>query len=174
MVNKTIQRPKTATKNKRLRAEKNILIMLIIIYISGLCTGSMFVFGLKDSSAVMNYIHSTSIAQIIIYFILILILKYSGFLSCLICIFPAVLGIQNAAVYCKEITNSRQISYTLISAILKDTSAAMLFLLYIIIIITQIVNKKYNIKRDLKYFLVYFIGINIIYIINAVINKIIL
>jgi len=143
--------------------EKYILIVLLSSYLLGVCIGCYFIF-----SSDINYGYAENIVQIqtfgiLLYFVIALILKYSGILKGIIYILITFLGIQNSANYCNYILNkSDKIIYSTVLAVIKDSTVTLLLILYIIVIINQIINKKYIVKKDLKYFSVYFTGALII------------
>lgn len=150
------------TKNKKIYAEKHILIILIVLYIIGISIGSIFILNINKPNLLLKY---NNAINTLLYFIIAITLKYSGVLSCTICFLPLMMGIQNSAFYCNRLLNyNNDTIHELILAAIKDTSIIMLLILYIIVIISQILNNRYNIKRDMQYFLSYFIGVNAIII----------
>ena len=172
MVNKTVNKTVQNVKTKRIKTERRIFSIILLFYIFGICAGCLFVFGSRENAEFTNNVFSYNSAKIIIYFIAAFMLKYSGVLSCGICILPTIIGIQNASYYCSTILYSQdKFSYSIVFNILKDTALTMLFILYILILFTQIINKKYNIKRDVKYLSVYIIGANIIIFTDFIIRR---
>lgn len=163
---------KTKAIHKPLKPEKYFLILLIISYAAGVCSGSYFSLSSSENTDYIKYLFFNSSLNSIIYFIIALLLKYSGILNGVLYIIPFFTGIQNSASYCKNIIqNSHIITYNYISEAIRDSAVLMLLILYIIIIMTQILNKKYNIKKDLKYFSVYFLAVLTIYILFYILNN---
>ncbi|MBE6887024.1 MAG: hypothetical protein E7484_01240 [Ruminococcaceae bacterium] len=168
MVNKTKESRKQAIK-----AEKYILLFLLISYISGVCSGCYFVLSNKDNALFTSYITTGDAINVGIFFILSLLLKYSGILSVLLYFLPFFSGIQNSANYCNYLLMDNIPVYSIISDAIKDTAIVLLLILYIIVILSQILNRKFNIKKDLKYFLLYFSGMTVIYIIDYIITTVV-
>lgn len=156
-----------------IKAEKYILILLVISYIAGVCSGCYFVLSNKDNAIFTSYITTGNAINIGIFFILALLLKYSGVLSGLLYVLPFFSGIQNSACYCRYFLMDKVPVESLIFAVIKDSAVILLLILYIIVIISQILNRKYNIKKDFKYFSLYFSGMIIVYIIDFIIKTII-
>lgn len=140
--------------------EKYIFGVLIFTYIVGVCSGCYLVFSNSKNLAVTEYLVSKNPFLLLLYFLLALVLKYSGILSSLICLLPAALGLQNAIYYCSSILQkSENIFPSLLTATLKDTSVSLLLIIYTTLIAFQIISKRYNIRNDLKYLAVYIMGI---------------
>ena len=146
----------------QISAEKYILLLLIISYFLGIYTGCRFSYTSNDNILFIKYIEKNSLFSDIFCFIVAVLLKYSGILNGVLYMIPFFSGIQNSVFYCKNIINNTGISYDLILNLLKDTAILMMLLLYIIIIIKQILSKKYNIKKDLRYFSIYLSGVIIV------------
>ena len=158
---------------RRIHAEKYIFVLLLFSYILGICIGSFFVMSDNKNADFSGLIVSDSSFKVLIYFILAILFKYSGVLSGMLGILPLFLGIQNSANYCCLILDNNVNKYKTALTMLKDTAIVMLLAFYIIVIINQIINKKYIFKRDLKYFFVYFIASVTIIIMESIINSII-
>ena len=154
--------------NKRNRIiEKYTFILLISGYVSGICIGAFFVFSNAENAAFTQTVVKNNDLKTLVFFVLALILKYSGILSGAMCTLPLFLGIHNSAYYCNYIISSKnKLIYTAVLDMLKDTSVCILLILYIMIIIIQITSKKYIIKKDIKYLAVYLSGAAIIYILE--------
>lgn len=156
---------KNVKKNKKsyANAEIHTLILLLSAYLLGVCIGCFYVYSNKSNAIFSLNVINSYAAKNILYFVAALILKYSGILSGIICILPVFIGIQNSIYYCSYILNSTdKIIYTTILTVIKDSALTFLLILYIIVIVSQILNQKYVLKKDLKYFAVYFSGANII------------
>ena len=151
------------SKTNEIFSEKYILILLISGYLLGICIGCYFVFSNISNADFTNNVIKSGYIKSLIFFPCAFILKYSGVLSGFICTLTLFTGTQNALLYCNNILNTdNKIVYPLILTVLKDTAVIILLILYITIIINQIIHKKYNIKKDIKYFSVYFCGAIII------------
>ena len=162
MINKSSEQ-----KNKSVLKNKYIIALLIAFYLTGIYFGCYYIFS-KDITHFLNFLDINSINSAV-YIILALLLKYSGIMSVLLYILPFFSGLQNSVLYCQNIINGN----SNIGIVIKDTAVTMLLIIYITIIIMQIINKKYNIKKDVKYFSVYFCGVIIIQIISQFINSVI-
>ncbi len=161
---------KNINNKKRVYADKHILTILIFLYIIGISVGSIFIFSIDKTDIFLKY---NNAINTLLYFVIAITLKYSGVLSCTISFLPLVLGIQNSAYYCNCLLNyNNKVIFELILSAIKDTSIVMLLILYIIVIISQILNNRYNIKKDFKYFITYFIGVNIIIVLDFIIKSI--
>lgn len=158
-------------RKKYINAEKYILTLLIIFYIAGVSSGCYFVLSSNENAYFVNYVLSDNSFKIFLYFFAAFLLKYSGIFSGGLYILLFFLGIQNSVSYCNMILNREDIFYDTILNILKDTSVTMLLILYIIIIVSQLINKKFNLKKDIKYLSVYIIGVSVILSIEFIINK---
>jgi len=87
------------------------------------------------------------------------------------CFTVIFLGIQNSANYCNYIlNNSDKIIYSTVVSVVKDSAITLILILYIIITIIQIFNKKYIIKKDLKYFTIYFAGASIVLVLEYILK----
>jgi len=162
---------KKFNNKKIINAEKYIFLLLLLSYITGICIGSFFVFSNNDNAKFTNVLISQKDFKVLLYFIIALLLKYSGVLSGMLSILPLFLGIQNAANYSCCILNISDTKYKTAFTILKDTAIVMLLVFYIIIIINQIINKKYILKKDIKYFTVYFIAATVIIVLGNILKK---
>ena len=152
--------------------EKYLFILLLSGYIVGLCIGSYFVFSNKQNAVLANNIAAAGLISSVIYFPAAAILKYSGILSGLIGILTVFSGIQNSIIYSNNILNSHiNTTYSKIVTVLKDTSVIILLIIYITIIIIQISNNRYNLKKDIKYFISYFSGAVIVNIIEYILKN---
>ena len=56
---------------------------------------------------------------------------------------------------------------------IKDTAVAMLLILYIVVILNQAFNNKYNVKKDVKLLSVYVSGIIIILVVEHLLTNVI-
>lgn len=159
--------------SKTFSIHKYIFILLLLSYILGICIGSFFVFSDEINADFTNKIISHHNFKALLYFIIAFMLKYSGVLSGLLAALPLFLGIQNSAGYSCKIMNPSSIKYEAALTAIKDAAVIMLLIFYIIIIINQIINKRYLLKKDLKYFCVYFSGALIVIILHILIKSII-
>ena len=157
---------------KAINAEKYIFCILLLGYILGICIGSFFVLDNAENATFTSNVMSDKNFKALLYFIIALLLKYSGVLSGLLIILPMFLGIHNSAGYSCIILNNESLKYKTAFAMLKDTAIVMLLVLYIVLIVNQIINKKYNLKKDCKYFIVYFGASSLIILIEQLINTI--
>ena len=161
-------------KNKqqiKINTEKYTLILLTIGYILGVCVGCFFVLSGNDNAALANRVVQSGDAKPLLYFMLALMLKYSGILNGAICTLPIFLGIQNSIYYSSKILIIDE--FNIIKGIIgvaKDTAVVLLLIMYIIVIVKQIINKKYNLKKDIKYFIMYFCGAFIVVLLESVIT----
>ena len=161
-----------SSKKEYINTEKYALILLLFGYVLGILIGCFFVYSNAENAELINNLIKDSYVKKLIYFISALILKYSGILSGAICTLPIFSGIQNSAYYCSYILNSdKKIIYKIVLKMLSDTALTILLILYLIIIINQIANKKYNLKKDFKYFSVYIGGSSIIIILKYVLEN---
>ena len=167
MVNKSIY------NKKIINAEKYIFCILLLGYITGICIGSYFVLSNTENADFTNNVLSDSTFKVLLFFIIALLLKYSGILSGLLIILPMFLGVHNSAGYSCIILNKSTIKYKTAFTMLKDTAIVMLLVFYIILIVNQIINKKYNLKRDLKYFTIYFTASVVVLLIEFILSNII-
>lgn len=161
------------TSSKTFSIYKYIFVLLLLSYILGICIGSFFVFSNKVNAEFTHRIISNYDFKVLLYFITALLLKYSGVLSGLLAALPLFLGIQNSAGYSCKIMNPFTIKYEAALTAIKDTAVIMLLIFYIIIIINQIINKRYQLKKDLKHFCVYFSGALIVILLHILIRTII-
>ena len=168
MVNKTKE-----NRRKYLNTEKYILILLLVVYFTGVYSGCYLVFNEKIDTGFIDNIAGNNFLNTAVFFIAVILLKYSGILSGTMYILPFCSGIQNSVQYCSYILNNGKISYMIILEILRDTSILLLLVIYIILIINQILSKKYNIKKDIRYFSVYISGVIIIYLMEYILKSII-
>ena len=145
------------TKNK-INAEKYFFIILLFSYITGICIGSYFVFSDSNTAEFTKNILTDSNFKVILYFFISMLLKYAGVLSGIIFFVPMLFGIQNSADYCCYILEKASIKYETALTPIKDTAVAMLLILYIVVILNQAFNNKYNVKRDIKLLSVYVTG----------------
>ena len=102
-----------------------------------------------------DYLNHDNGFKVVIFFILAFLLKYSGILSTGIYMLPYFAGVNNSASYFNIIADEQKINFETVIEVFKDTSVIMLLMLYIIIIILQVINRRYNIKKDIKYFTIY-------------------
>ena len=166
-----VSKIKKNTKIK-INSEKYIQGLLLIGYFTGLCAGSYFIFSSRENAAFANNVLNAGTIKSLVYFPVALILKYSGILSGALCTLTFFSGIQNSAAYCNNILNSNNnYIYSTVITMFKDTAVLMLLILYITIIINQVINGKYNIKKDFKYFSVYFCGAAIINIFEYILKN---
>ena len=149
-------------RKRQISSEKYILFLLIISYFAGIYIGCRFTY-LSNNIIFINYIVKNSVLSDVLCIIAALLLKYSGILNGVLYMLPFFSGIQNSVFYCKFILSDTDISYSFVMGIIKDTAVLMMLLLYILITINQIINKKYNIKKDLKYVSAYLSGIVVIF-----------
>ncbi len=161
---------KKFSSKKHINTDKYIFMLLLLSYIAGICIGSFFVLSDSENARFTNVILSQINFKVLLYFIMALLLKYSGVLSGILGILPLFIGIQNSADYCCGILNKTDIKYETALTMLKDTSIVMLLVFYIIVIINQIINKKYNLKKDIKYFSVYFMAATAVLIMEYVLK----
>lgn len=168
MVNKN-----KTNKIKIKHIEKYTLILLLAGYILGICIGAIFVFTNSKSIEFTDIFINTNNLNFILYFILALILKYSGILSGAICILPVFMGICNSINYCNYILNcENKIIYSTVLSLLKDTSICLLLIFYIIIIIIQISSQKYILRKDIKYLSAYILGAMIVNVLGHLLIKV--
>lgn len=165
---------KNKNEDSFIEAEKYIFGLLLFAYILGVCLGCYFVFSNKENEVFISYLTSKSPLRILMYFIFVLVLKYSGVLSSFVCLLPAMLGLQNSVYYCSEILQKKEgVIFSFIPLILKDTTITLLLIIYITLVVFQIISKKYDTKNDFKYFSVYIIGIVSVLAIDYAISSII-
>jgi len=159
-------------RNKQNKIEKYILAILIISYVVGLCYGCYFVVSNENNAVFVSYITSNNFINTLIFFIAVILLKYSGILSGILYILPFFSGIQNSAYYCNILLNKETILHNIVFVVLRDTAVLFLLILYIIVTISQIINKKNNIKKDIKLFYVYISGALVTHLLHYVIKLI--
>ena len=158
---------------KKFKLENYIEILLISGYIFGIIVGCSYI--LSSDYSYNNIFTNNKYLYSIIYFVITIILKYSGILSGAVFTLPVVLGIQNSAYYCSLILNYKyKFIYNGILIIIKDTAISILLILYITIIIYQIINKRYNVKKDIRLFFMYFSGAVVINLLHNVIYQFII
>ena len=160
-------------RKRQISSEKYIIFLLIVSYFAGIYIGCRFTYLSNDNILFINYIAKNSVLNDILCIIAALLLKYSGILNGVLYMLPFFSGIQNSVFYCKFILSDTDISYSFVMGIIKDTAVLMMLLLYILITINQIINKKYNIKKDLKYVSAYLSGIVVIYFLEYILVNII-
>lgn len=161
---------KKTNSNKLVKTEKYVFFLLLLSYITGICTGSFFVFSDDINMVFTQKVLSPNDFKVLLYFIMAFMLKYSGIASGLLIVLPFFLGIQNSADYSCNIITADLKKYEAALTTIKDTAVIMLLILYIMIIISQIINKKYAIKKDIKYFIVYFSGTTIILVLKNILE----
>ena len=159
-------------RNRQNRVEKYILAILIVSYVAGLCYGCYFVVSNENNAVFVSYITSNNFINTLIFFIAVILLKYSGILSGILYILPFFSGIQNSAYYCNILLNKETILHSIVFDVLRDTAVLFLLILYIIVTISQIINKKNNIKKDIKLFYVYISGALVTHLLHYVIKLI--
>ena len=167
---------KIKEKQNNTDIEKYIFILLIIAYISGIISGCCFIFKNPDNIELTKYLTlnntTTNTTTFVIYLISAFLLKYSGILCGFICFLPFLNGIQNSVYYSKNLLFSKDINlYLNIINAIKDTATSLLLILYLIVIISQIIYRKYNIKKDLKYFSAYIVSSILIYIMHLLLIR---
>ena len=88
------------SKGLSINLEKYIFSLLILSYILGMCIGSFFVFSNSDNALSTSYMSSRSPLKITMYFVIALVLKYSGILSSTVCLLMFVFGFVFCSLYC--------------------------------------------------------------------------
>lgn len=165
---------KNSIKHSRyINIEKYVFLLIIVFYITGLCCGCYYAFKSTQNLGFVKQIADVNAFEILLCFAVALAFKYAGILSCIIYILPLIAGIVNGANYC-ILYAQNSLSYSNILTILKDSAVVMLLILYIIVLISQIINKRFSLKKDLKYLYVYLCGVIIVLIIHYILSKIIL
>ena len=163
---------KIKEKQNNTDIEKYIFILLIIAYISGIISGCCFIFKNPDNIELTKYLTLNNTITFVIYLISAFLLKYSGVLCCFICFLPFLNGIQNSVYYSKILLFSNDINlYLNILNSIKDTAISLLLILYLLVIISQIICRKYNIKKDIKCFTTYIISSILIYVIHSLLIR---
>ena len=163
---------KIKEKRNNTDIEKYIFILLIIAYISGIISGCCFIFKNPDNIELTKYLSLNNTITFIIYLISAFLLKYSGILCGFIFFLPFLNGVQNSVYYSKILLFSNDINlYLNIINAIKDTAISLLLILYLIVIISQIIYRKYNIKKDLKYFTAYIVSSILIYLMHSLLIR---
>ena len=93
-------------KNKqqiKINTEKYTLILLTFGYMLGVCVGCFFILSGSDNTVLANRVVQSGGVKHLLYFMLALMLKYSGILNGAICTLPVFLGIQNSIYYSSKI-----------------------------------------------------------------------
>ncbi len=174
------------SQNTKYKVTFNIL---LLIYITGLCTGCVFTLKNAYNLDFVKYITLTEniskqarevdlaviapyILRDIVICTLIPFLKYSGIQKSLIICVPFILSVQNGCIYSILFYEKNiNIFNIMFNYVLKDTAITIILLLFIFTTVKEILSKKYNIKKDIKKLFVYYISISCVYIIYYLIKR---
>ena len=162
------------TKNNKIKTESYLFLVLTLAYILGISSGCYFILNNYNNLIFAKHIILNKTLNSMIYLITILLFKYSGILNVLLYTIPFFIGIQNSVLYCNKLTDNNRFILNNLHTIIKDTAILFLIILYLIITLLQILCKKYNIKKDIKYFSIYICGIIIIHILYSISLKFII
>ncbi|MBR5805949.1 MAG: hypothetical protein IKY30_04150 [Oscillospiraceae bacterium] len=172
------------TKNKKLKHKDILLILLIIIYIAGVFIGCDFAFKnsrnmafiqkvtcvdliLKSAAESKFAVYVQYLKRDLLAVCSILILKYSGVLKGLSISVPFIIAVQNSCIYAGNLCrNNFSFSKLFLDFIIKDTSVVMIILLYTMTITTEILNNKYNPRKEIINLSLYASTIAMVYIID--------
>ncbi len=158
------------TRKSKKNIEKYILIALILFYIMGIVLGCLFISRNAENKLFAEYLSRKNTYNTIVFFILAFFLKYSGILKTAVCMLPILSGINNSVYYYNLSDYNNSMSFSRALNILSNTSVMMLLILYCIVIILQIINRKYNIKRDVKCLFIYISATVTIYLLEYLLN----
>ena len=180
------------SKRNKYYYKKLIFSLLLIIYITGLCTGCLFALKNTDNlhfvqkvMFIEKYINNenmlfsgqyiTFLSRDLLCLIIITLLKYCGLMKGLCAIVPFVMSAQNAGLYVILMYKNKISFFKIIfEVMLKDTAVSFIIILYCYIIIQEIRICKENHKKDIKMMLVYISVIISVYVIDMVVKSFIL
>lgn len=176
-------------KKYKYQGKKLIFSIILIIYIAGICTGSLFAFKNSHNLAFIQKVtfaenitkveNTAFLARSVKFFIrdimlicLILIFKYSGILKGMCITVPFVFGVQNSCIY-STIFSLNQLSAfnILFNYIIRDTAVILIVLVYLLAVITEIIVSKENVKKDIKNLIIFIFAVLCIYIIDLTIKS---
>lgn len=178
-------------KNKHIRYNyKNIIFFIIIIvYFLGLSAGCYMtiknalnldfvksVTGVTDSS-ITAYNgdfrrFKTFLIRDIIFFLIALLIKYSGILRGLCICLPFVISLQNGAIISNDYVSGLGLFSLTCDYILRNTAASFIFLIYCSILIYDILRDREDKKRDKRTVFIYILSVITIYRIDFLIKNI--
>jgi len=176
-------------KKYKYQSKKLIFSIILIIYIAGICTGSLFAF--KNSQNLtfiqkVTFVENTAkventafLAQSvklcirdIMLICLILIFKYSGILKGMCITIPFIFGVQNSCIYSTIISLKQPSAFNILfNYIIRDTAVILIVLLYLLVVIYEIITSKENVKKDIKYLIIFIFATLCIYIIDLTIKS---
>ena len=175
---------KAAKKPDKIYIRNLIFIVLLGIYIGGLCAGCAFALKNEQNLSFVQKITFTSgfsalsqginpaidysaIFRDTICILMLLLLKYSGILKGFTLTIPFIMAIQNGSIYTSLLNNS-QISMLIITLtnVLRDSAVIFLVLIFSSIIVRDIIDEKENYKKDIRLSLVYGLSVVFIYMID--------
>ncbi len=182
MVNKN-----TDFKFNKKNQSKVIFYIILILYISGLVSGCLFALKNSENLDFVKIItltenlsqrpNNTVFGAYIRCFIrdilcicFLLIYKYSGVLKSLCITVPFILGLQNSCIYLSNYINGEGAGEIVFRYILKDTAISFFVIMYCMVIVSDIINSRSNIKKDYYKLAVYLIGVFIVYVIDFIIK----
>ena len=152
------------------KSERTVLTILILIYILGVISGYLFISDNTENELFAAYLSRKNTYNTTVFFFMAFLLKYSGILGTAVCLLPFLSGINNSVYYYNLFSDAKGLEFKTITDILSNTAIIMLLILYCIVILLQIFNKKYNIRRDIKYFFVYISAVIVIYLLKFTMN----
>ena len=168
--------------------KKLIFFTVIIVYFTGICSGSYFTF---KNTANLLFVQKVTVIQNLLqvektgdlglsvrYFIRdvlliasILLFKYSGALKGVCVVIPFILAVQNSCTYASIICNNNISLFKLITNyIMKDTTISLLIILITTQTIIEIIANKYDIRTDMKKIIWYYLAVISVYFINFSVN----
>ncbi len=174
-------------KTNRNLVQKIIFYTVLAIYICGLCCGCLFALKNSENTAFVSRITGvekmvkngnntlfTVFAAVYIRDVFslasVLVLKYSGVLKGMCVCRPFVAALQNGCVYIVNYHSGVEIYDLIVRYILKDTANGFLLILFCYVIVSDIINDRYNYRRDIAKFTVYITGITVVYIVDFIIK----
>lgn len=164
---------KQSGKKQSINTEKYIFLLLIAFYTTGLCCGCSFVYKADENIVFAKYISGTDIAQSILYFAVALAFKYSGILSGALYIIPLFCGIETSVNFTVHLLKNNVTAYSYLPYIIRDSAIAMLLILYVLVLTTQLLAKRLSIKKDIRYLFVYLCGVVLIMLLHYIFTNII-
>lgn len=175
---------KNSSNKILLNRNKIIVVFLILIYISGIFSGCAFAFKnaenlifvqkVLDIEKIIKSLNSGNLTSLLKYIFrdfallcAIIILKYSGVLKGIVISIPFAYAVQNTCIYICAIFNKTTTFFNLIfSYLLKDIAVGMIIIVYTYSIIIEILNDRYNLKKDSIRLIIHTVAVTFIYVVD--------
>ena len=171
-------------KINRFQARKMIFACLLLIYCAGLTAGCTYAvksdfnignmlteplyenYRIMDKAQVFDYCISFFMRDIIC-ICSVTVLKYSGILKGFSIGVPFIFSVQNAGIYTMLLHSGQANMFQLIFFyILKDSAITFLLLMLCYVTASDIVQNRYDNRKDIKVLSVYCLGVLFIYVID--------